>query len=290
MEAADYSVPIYLNQSIVFDLLAIMEDGLAQVSTIRTSETTKGGSEAGIGASNVFALLGITLKAARDSQSGTETTHERVHTPSSLFAKVRNRLRTDKLVRDLTKGDTALDDVRAGQFVEIELTLRRNPLAEALQAMVETAGGIRLLQAFNKEQGKSAMEKQQEATLQKVTEQAKRLVTALTSGGAIDLIGPLIPGPGIALLAAEKRYFADHSSNEIADGRFRAFGKVVRNTTGSDEAISLLRNTQFAHMPQVMEPLVEGIKTVKQSGLTIPDAITVVPPPALQILPIAIFL
>lgn len=290
MEAADYSVPIYLNQSIVFDLLAIMEDGLAQVSSIRTSENTKGGAEAGIGASNVFALLGITLKAARDSQSGKEVSQERVHTPSSLFAKVRHRLRADKLVRDLTKGETALDDVRAGQFVEVVVTLRRNPLAEALQAMVETAGGIRLLQAFNKDQGKSAIEKQQEATLQKVTEQAKRLATALTSGRAIDLIGPLIPGPGMALLAAEQRYFADHSSNEIADGRFRVFGKVVRNTTGSDEAISLLRNTQFAHMPQVMQPLVEGVKSVKESGLTIPDAITTVPPPALQILPIAIFL
>ena len=58
MDASDFTVVAYLNQAVVFDLLAIMKDGMAQMSTIRTSETAKGKAEAGIGASNVFALLG----------------------------------------------------------------------------------------------------------------------------------------------------------------------------------------------------------------------------------------
>ena len=71
-EHADYSLVVYLNQAVVFDLLAIMEDGMAQVSTIRTSESKKAGTEAGIGGSNVFALLGVRLKGGLESTEGQE--------------------------------------------------------------------------------------------------------------------------------------------------------------------------------------------------------------------------
>lgn len=290
MDASDYTVVVYLNQSIVFDLLAIMEDGLAQVSSIRTSETTKGKIEGGVGASNVFALLGITLKGGRDSEAGREVTHERIHTPNSLFAKVRSKLRSDKMVQDLTLGRVDLPSIRPGQFVEMEVQLRRNPLVEALNAINETIGAIRVLQAFGKTGAKSAADKAQEEQLKQVSEQAKRIATALTASGSVDLLGPVLPGPGTALLAAESRYFGEHSSNEIADGRFRVFGKVVRNTSGSEERISLLRNTQFAHMPNIMEPVRLGITTANQSGLALPEVITEVSPPALQVVPIAIFI
>jgi hypothetical protein len=119
MEHSDFAVAVYLNQAVVFDLLAIMEDGMAQVSTIRTSESKKAGTKAGIGASNVFALLGVRLKGSLENADGREITQERVHTPLSLFAKVRTYLQKAKLVHDLTREGGHITDVRAGHFVEM---------------------------------------------------------------------------------------------------------------------------------------------------------------------------
>ncbi len=42
-------------------------------------------------------------------------------------------------------------EVRAGTFVELEVTLRRNPLAVALEAVVETIGAIGILTSFGKD-------------------------------------------------------------------------------------------------------------------------------------------
>ncbi len=74
MPPSDYCVPVYLNQAVVFDLLAIVEDGFAHVSTIKTAESSKNKGEAGVGATNVFALLGISLKTERGAEANREVT------------------------------------------------------------------------------------------------------------------------------------------------------------------------------------------------------------------------
>lgn len=288
-EHSDYPVPVYLNQAVVFDLLAIMEDGMAQVSTIRTSESKKAGADAGIGASNVFALLGVRLKGALENVEGKEVTNERVHTPTSLFAKVRNNLRKAKLVHDLTGPKPNLASVRSGQFLEVEVRLRRNPLIEALEAVNETIAGIKVLTSFKTGQ-KSAAEKTQEQELRQVAENCKRLTTALTGSGAVDLVGEIVPGPGQVVVAVEDRYFGEHSADEVADGQFRVFGKVVRAVVEQGESISLLRNTKFAHIPSAFDALKPAFAATKESGVSLPEVVTEIDAPALQVRPIAIFL
>jgi hypothetical protein len=268
-EYSDYSVAVYLNQAVVFDLLAIMEDGMAQVSTIRTSESKKAGADAGIGASNVFALLGVRLKGALESVEGREITHERVHTPTSLFSKVRSHLRKAKLVHDLTGPSADLAAARPGHFVEMEVRLRRNPLVDALDAVHETIAGIRVLTSFTKPAPKSAADKAQDDNLRQIAEHCKRLSGALTGSGAADLVGEMVPGPGQVVVPVEDRYFGEHSADEIADGQFRVFGKVVRAVLSDGEAISLLRNTKFAHIPSAFDTLKPAFAATRQSGVTL---------------------
>jgi hypothetical protein len=290
MEHSDFAVAVYLNQAVVFDLLAMIEDGITQMSTIRTSESKKAGTEAGIGGSNVFALLGVRLKGGFESTDGREVTQERVHTPLSLFAKVRTHLQKAKLVHDLTKESTHVADVRAGHFVEVEVRLRRNPLVESLEAVTETIGGIRVLTSWNKNSQKSPAEKLQETNLNQIAEHCKRLIGGLSGTGSVDLLGDLVPGPGQAVVSVEDRYFGEHSADEIAEGQFRVFGKVVRTVLDDRESINLLRNTKFAHMPNVFDSLKPGIAATKDQGLKLPDFVTEVGPPSIQIRPIAIFL
>jgi hypothetical protein len=294
MKAADYCLPIYLNQSAVFDMLAIMEDGLAHVSTIKTAETTKNKGEAGVGATNVFALLGITLKAERAGEANRETTQERVHTPVSLFAKVRSTLHAQKLVHDLTTSTVSLEELKPGDFVEFEVTLRRNPLAEVLEAIVETIGAISVMTSWNQTKpapttGKGKG-KQDTDQLKPIVDQSKRMLAALKTGGSVDLVGPIAGRLGNVIISVETRYFAENWAEEIGNGRFRVLGKIIQNTSGTDERISLLRNTQFAHMTAAMEPMRAAVATANESGLTLPEVVIDVGPPTIRVLPISIFL
>lgn len=275
-------------------MLAIMEDGLAHVSTIKTAETTKNKGEAAVGATNVFALLGITLKGERTGEANRETTQERVHTPVSLFAKVRATLHAKKLVHDLTTSAIPLDELKPGDFVECEVTLRRNPLVEALEAIIETIGAIGVITSWNQAKpapgsgkGKS---KQEADELKPIVDQSKRMLTALKTGGSVDLVGPISGRAGNMIISVETRYFAENWAEEIGNGRFRVLGKVIQNTSGTEERISLLRNTQFAHITAAMEPMRDAVAKANESGLTLPEVVIDVGPPTVRVLPISIFL
>ncbi|SFT14341.1 DUF6414 family protein [Sphingobacterium wenxiniae] len=56
-----FTLPIYLNQKYVFDLLAIIEDGFSQIESVKTGQTsdisTSKGVSGEIGVNNVFAFL-----------------------------------------------------------------------------------------------------------------------------------------------------------------------------------------------------------------------------------------
>ena len=115
IEGTDLCVPIYLNQQMVFDLLVVLEDGFYQLSTIRTagaeSESQRTGFGASLGVSNVFALFGIALKGEHSRDKGshnqTEVARERVHTPTSLFSKLRLTLDDKSLLTKIQ----AMEDV-----------------------------------------------------------------------------------------------------------------------------------------------------------------------------------
>src|SRR5215207_6866227 len=111
VEPTDLCVPIYLNQKIVFDLLAMLEDGFSELSTINTStsesDAQKSGYGGSVGASNIFAFLGVSLKGERSKEKGSteqqEATAERIHTPNSLFFKLRSLLKDNELITKVEK-------------------------------------------------------------------------------------------------------------------------------------------------------------------------------------------
>ena len=91
-------IPVYLNQRMVFDLVAMLQGGISTVT--RVSETnqerlsTENSLQATFGLADAFAsLLKINLSAGQNQLSGDESAksseEERVHTPSSLFFVLR---------------------------------------------------------------------------------------------------------------------------------------------------------------------------------------------------------
>jgi len=93
-----------------------------------------------IGAGNVFALLNVSLKGDRSKDKGnqqqTESTVQKVHTPTSLFFKLRSMLQDRSLVEQI-EGLKEVERLRSGQFVEFRALLRKNPLFEYLDIFIE---------------------------------------------------------------------------------------------------------------------------------------------------------
>ena len=138
MNKHSLEIPLYLNQKVVFDLLASINDGFTQVTKLKTSSTVEGNLggtfEADLGNKNVFALLGVKFKGKGEAQRNKEHNkeQEKVHTPSSLFNNLKTQLFKERMIKCL---DRNIEDICPGEFVEIEGVLRINPLITIMENM-----------------------------------------------------------------------------------------------------------------------------------------------------------
>ena len=147
IQARDLPIALYLNQRVTFDLLATLEGGFAHVTTVQaaSSDARTSGREgsAELGIANPFTFLGLTLgvKGHRGSTSASSgiTTQELVHTPTSLFARLRAELFERKLVKTIERDDADFGAIAAGQFVEFQAVLRRSPLIVVLDTYLTIA-------------------------------------------------------------------------------------------------------------------------------------------------------
>lgn len=307
-KATDLCVPIYLNQQMVFDLLAVLEDGFYQLSSITTSDAESDNRKTGfggsLGASNVFAFLGVSFKGERSRERGTqeqsEVARERVHTPTSLFSKLRMTLDAKSL---LTRFRT-LDEVEglsSGQFVEFRAVLKKNPLVETIegfQRLMEMADlfsdepsqpprtGNRKGQGNKR--GKNAQPRNEN---EQIAIQMQAMLTALTQAGSLEIIGEMLDVPRArAVLSTKPEYFSDQNASEIIDGEFRVLGKVIRVVKAdSEESINLLRKTSFGYLDSSLFDQLGDVFQDQDDVVRFPELMTEIEGPALQVIPIAVF-
>ena len=300
--ATDLPITLYLNQRLTFDLLAVLQGGFSRLTTVQATSSggasTKASGEAQLGASNVFAFLGVKLtgqgsREAEEKQSES-TMQDFVHTPSSLFAQLRKELHVRKLVRRVSSSSD-LNGIRPSEFVEFEATLRRSPLIEILDSFAELIPLVKLAntsttqmgsqggQGRGRKTGKSQPKQDEYST---VANQINLLRTAVSADGSQDLVAEL--GSMRVVLTTDQDYFIDPSMNDTIDGTFRVFGKATRVISDHNEKISLLRKTalgKFGNISEVFAPMMEDIQGSGFSG----PAETEIPGPTMQVIPIAIF-
>lgn len=290
-----YPIPLYLNQRYVFDILAMMESGFYQLETIKTiqseqrDKSTRYSGEIGI--KNVFAFLGISFNPERitkgqatDSQ---ETMQERVHTPNSLFAKMRERLYQQELITS-----SKLSDVKSGDFVEFKILLRKNPLIDALET-IKSIGQMALIFDEPKSPKRQKGQKMPESTTKKVLEQIDSLLNGLNSDGTFDLIGTSVDETGIkVVLTIDSSFLSNPSLSDLVDGEYAVIGKVTKviSQAGHDK-INLLRKTSLGKLDNSLffEKMKESMEGVQQYGIKLPELITEIKGPAIQLMPIAVF-
>ena len=301
--ATDLPITLYLNQRLTFDLLATLEGGFSSFATVTTTSagetTTEASGEAQLGFNNGFALLGVKLggrgsRQAQQSQSESAT-EDIVHTPTSLFARLRKELHARELVRSISSS-SELEAVSPSDFVEFEGTLRRSPIVELLLVYSELLPLVELADAGTAKKANRNPRKnrraassgggQQRNEQSSGQEQIEMLQSAVTAEGSHDLVAEV--GTMRVVLTAEEKYFLDKSMNDTVDGTFRVFGKVTRVIPSGDEAIGLLRKTALGKFPSIVEELGTAVAGVQTSGFSGPVE-TEIEGPTLQVIPIAIF-
>jgi hypothetical protein len=286
--------PVYLNQRVLFDMVAMLQGGIAAVSTVkRTEEQTKANGQkasASFGLSDAFStLLKIGLsgeKASRNADSArVEQSEERVHTPASLFFTLRNLLAE----RSILKVASENWQPTAGDIVEVPLRLKRNPVLETV-GMLDPL--LKLAKVFDAPSEKQNNKKGavQATDYSQIEKQLSALVSDLRLGGTVDLVATIPESSLNVVVTAETDYLRDPSMSDIVDGDYRVVGKVIFSSSHEDNSLNLLRKTSFARLPQMIDLFGKSLALWSvQHNVVVPDFVTEVKAPFVQIIPVAIF-
>lgn len=287
-------IPVYLNQKFVFDLLAMMQGGISTVTTVNeSSKKTESEGEklsAGFGLSNAFStLLKIDLSGSSTKSTGAEnnssSSQVRVHTPASLLFQLRNLLIQNSYLILETNENLP----KAGDFIEFEGYLKRNPFVESIDTLSEIAG---IAQSFEtKTNQKSKSKPNQKPNSQQIIQQLAKLSDALKAGSTIDLTCNSNKLSYTAVITLETEFLNDPQMSDLVDGHFKIIGKVIRSVDKPDESINLLRKTALSRTPpEIIRALTSGLHSLSQEkGFIIPDLNHEISGPAIQVLPIAIY-
>ena len=298
IQASDLPVVQYLNQRITFDLLATLEDGFSHLTTIETQASDSSSTRSSLQGGVTSGFLGISFGGG---MSGTEEDAQReimreelVHTPSSLFAQLRNELKAKELVKEVSNPDS-LCDIRNGEFVEFEATLHRIQIIEVLNTLEFL---LPLGEAFDESsietnkgrRGKGRRGKVHNGTNQqpnRMLEQVRAIRMAISGAGSQDLVAK-VGGMNFILTVADG-YFIDPTMSDVLDGTFRVFGKVTRVITSDSESINLLRMSPLSKFPQAFDEFASALTSAEFFGGMSGGTETNIFGPTLQIIPIGIF-
>lgn len=293
MDVNQLMIPVYINEKIVLDMLAIIEDGFSTVSQVsysdhkENSNAQKIEAEVSTSASILSKLLKIDLKGEL-SHSGNcgeteNTTKEKVHTNVSLLSKFRAFL-TDA---NILKSGFDISNMKIGDFIEVEGELQKNPLINCMDIFVDV---LRMADIFaekpqlNAKTQAKAQKQQQDETMKKI----KSFASELKHSGTVDFI--LSDSAGTVVLSAQEQYLSNDNISEILGGHFKVLGKVIAICADKTESIDLLRKTTLSIFPHdLLADMFLFLQNEDMTQYNLPELKTEISGPAVIVIPVAIY-
>ncbi len=286
-------VPIYINEKIVLDMLAIMEDGFSMVSQVNYTEHKENNATQKIdaGVSTSATILSKLLKidiSGELSQAGNKgedesVVKEKVHTNVSLLSKFRGFLVEQKML----KSDFDFFKMQVGDFIEVEGELQKNPLISYMDIFIDL---FRMADIFtDKPQlGNKTRVNTQKQKENEIIKQIMSFADELKHSGTIDFI--LSDSKGTAVLSAQEQYLANDNISEIIGGHFKVLGKVISICKEDTENIDLLRKTSLSILSEeLLNEMFSGFKTSDMKQFNLPELKTKINAPAVIVIPVAIY-
>lgn len=283
----DLIVPVYLNQKIVFDLLAMLQGGISTVKAVTQSSTQGQSAKENVsttfGLSDAFSsLLSIKLGGGKESKSHEEgeesSSEEKIQTPASLLYQLRILLRQQELI--LPNDTAARRSYVSGDFVEISGLLKKSP---ALECMEMVHGILDLMHSMQniKDPKKKFLDEKNQMSI---------FLESLKSGNSIDMICTSDDGRKV-VVTLDKDFLRDPLMMDLIDGQFKIFGKIISVIDDKSSSINLLRRSSFGCLPEETIKMLFGklIDPLRNNGYSIPELQVSIPGPIIQIIPIAIY-
>ena len=283
-----FPVTTYLNQNVVFDLLAVIEDGFSQVTNLNVSNTegknttNRVDGEAGFGMYGVKTKIKAAMGLEKSTMEEKNSNEEKVHTPTSLFAKLLSYLDENDYIMDIDKKDD-LANLEHGSFVRFQSKLERNPLISLLESFEQMMVIAMTLQPAPKNGKKDSNSE--------ILRQIKSMRASLMENNNFDLICSINELDDLkAVLPVYLNFFIHKNTNEIIDGNYTVFGKVVKVVTSDSDDINLFRNTAFKlFQQQALDTLLHSMNSGIDDQLNIPNIISRITSPSILVIPIAIY-
>ena len=286
-------VPIYINEKIVLDMLAIMEDGFSMVSQVNYTAHREDGSlqkaeaEASTSSTILSKLLKINISGelSHTGSSGKNESiaKEKVHTNVSLFSKFRSFLISEKILNS----DFDMLKMKIGDFIEVEGELQKNPLINYIDILVDV---FRMADIFAEKPqlGEKSQAKNQKQKENEMIKQMKSFAEELKHTGTIDFI--LADQKGTVVLSAQERYLSNDNISEILGGRFKVLGKVIAICKDKTDSVDLLRKTTLSVFSEdTLNEAFSGFKSNDTEQFNLPELRTSIQGPAVIVIPIAIY-
>ena len=286
-------VPVYINEKIVLDMLAIMEDGFSMVSQVNYTEHKESNStqkaEAGVSTSATILskLLKINISGELNhignKGENESVAKEKIHTNVSLLSKFRGFLLENKML----KSNFEVSKMQVGDFIEIEGELQKNPLINYLELFIDF---FRMADIFAEKPqlGNKTQANKQKQQENKMLNQIKSFADELKHSGTIDFI--LSDQKGTAVLSAQEQYLANDNVSEIIGGRFKVLGKVISICKDNTEEIDLLRKTSLSILSEgLLTEIFSGFKNDDMKQFNLPELKTKITGPAVIVIPVAIY-
>lgn len=331
-DPTDLCVPIYLDQQIVFDLLAMFENGFSQMNTVNTSTTgtkivdSKKGASLGSTALSLFdfSLNGNKHKTIT-STDNEQQYMEKIHTPSSMFSILRRTLYEKKFISAMDTMDE-IDNLKCGDFVEFRSKLKTNPLMDSFNRMREVSKYLikysdQIDKRRNSEKTGEAIETKVESIQERDQNKRKsknpvqnnqvnvptqddqnnvallqwifELSDDLLNSNSTEIIGNLSDQTLVNVdISAKVNCFVNNDTSLVMNGEFSVFGKVTQVISrDSEDTIDLLQKTNLRSFGEdIIKMFTDAFDQVPNNAITLPKVITKINGPAIQILPIAIFI
>lgn len=286
-------VPVYINEKIVLDMIAIIEDGFSMVSQVNYTEYKEGNSNQKVeaGFSTAPTLLGKLLKINmsgelnRNGKKGENesVSIEKIHTNVSLFSKFRGYLLENNLVKNIND----FKELKEGDFIEIEGQLEKNPLIESLESFVNL---MHIAEIFSDKQqpGNGKKSQRQNGREKTIVQQMNSFIKELTHSGTIDFV--LSDEHANAVLSVQEQYLANDNISEIIGGRFKVLGKVISVCRDEKDDIDLLRKTSLANLSEETQTeILSTFNSDKMNQFKLPEMKTKIKGPAVIVIPVAIY-
>lgn len=280
------------------------------------------GTEFGI--PNVLSLLKLALgySGRRSSEKAQESAKEteRYYTYGSLFVRLRDYLSENDLLKVLDDGSTTWEALNPSDFVEVRGLFRPNPFATSLGVMDRLLGMSQLFVGMSRPktassaqssgQGSASQdERRRQQEEKRLGEQAKEQARnqakqmeefrSLIKGVLSDIqnerirtfvveFGRPVSGKAVALLFLD--YLRDQTMTEIANREYRMLGKIVRKIeTGSTDRIDMLAGTGLGGIGRDAISQMAGAFSA-MPGMNMPQIETEILGPALELVPVAVFI